>query len=37
MAIAISSGSGVRWHCSSTVVLRVRRWSGLVDVALELS
>ena len=37
MATAISSGSGVRWCCSSTAVPRVRRWSGLVDVAPELS
>ena len=37
MATAISSGSGVRWCCSSTTVLRVCRWSGLVDVAPELS
>ena len=36
MATAISSGSGVWWCCSSTAVLRVRRWSGLVDVAPEL-
>ena len=36
MATAISSGSGVRWCCSSTAVLRVHRWSGLVDVAPEL-
>ena len=37
MATAITSGSGVRWCCSSTAVLRMRRWSGLVDVAPELS
>ena len=36
MATAISSGSGVRWCCSSTAVPRVRRRSGLVDVAPEL-
>ena len=37
MAIAISSGSGVRWCCSSRAVPRVHWWSGLVDVAPELS
>ena len=36
MATDISSGSGVMWCCSSTAVLRVRRWSGLVDGAPEL-
>ena len=33
----ISSGSVVRWCCSSTAVSEVRRWSGPADVAPELS
>ena len=36
MATAMSSGSGVKFCCGSTAVLRVCRWSGLVDVAPKL-
>ena len=36
MATAISSGSGLRWCCSSIAVPKMCRWSGLVDVAPEL-